>query len=172
MPTYCARTTSPRSRVTDFGGGFTSDEWARAGIGFRPSQTTTAENYLRALPLLTSKRGRLLDHETLRTQLSGLERRVVAGRETVEHQRGAHDDVAAAVCGALVLGAGTESRKIHFSAVAGNASFSTATGKRHVQHPSLDPVQSTFGSVVYDGTNRSYEWMTREVIVSQPTKII
>jgi hypothetical protein len=74
-----------------FGGGFTSDEWARAGIGFRPSQTTTAENYLRALPLLTSKRGRLLDHETLRTQLSGLERRVVAGREVVEHQRGAHN---------------------------------------------------------------------------------
>jgi hypothetical protein len=36
-----------------FGGGFTSDEWARAGIQFRPSPTTTAENYLRALPLLT-----------------------------------------------------------------------------------------------------------------------
>ena len=143
-----------------FGGGFTSDEWARAGIGFRPSATTTAENYLRALPLLTSKRGRLLDHETLRTQLSGLERRVVAGREVVEHQRGAHDDIAAAVCGALVLGAGTESRKIHWSAASGASSFSTTTGKRHVQHP-REPVRSAFGNICYDGTNKDYSWMTR-----------
>jgi hypothetical protein len=95
-----------------FGGGFTSDEWARAGIQFLPSKTTTAENYLRALPLLTSKRGRLLDHSTLRTQLAGLERRVVAGRETVDHARGAHDDVATAVCGALVLSAGSELTRV------------------------------------------------------------
>jgi hypothetical protein len=145
-----------------FGGGFTADEWARAGIRFLPSATTTAENYLRALPLLTSKRGRLLDHATLRTQLSGLERRVVAGRETVEHQRGAHDDVAAAVCGALVLGAGAESRKILWSvATSSGTSFDTATGKRQFQPD--DHVQSAFGSVVYDGTNKRWQPMVKRL---------
>jgi len=54
--------------------------------------------------LLTSKRGRLVDDITLRKQLSGLQRRVVAGHETVGHAQvaSAHDDVAAAVAGCLV----------------------------------------------------------------------
>lgn len=87
-----------------FAAGFSSDEWARNGIRFRACDNTTAENYLCALPLLTSKRARLADHLTLRAQLSGLERRVVSGHETVGHEQraSAHDDVAAAVCGCLV----------------------------------------------------------------------
>ena len=64
----------------------------------------TAENFLYALPLLTSKRGHLPDDATLRKQLSGLQRRVVGGHETVGHAQvaSAHDDLAAAVCGCLV----------------------------------------------------------------------
>jgi len=45
---------------------------------------------------------------TLRTQLAALERRVGAGdRETISHPQhaSAHDDVACAACGALVLAA-------------------------------------------------------------------
>ena len=88
----------------NFAAGFSSDEWARNGIRFKPCDNTTAENFLYALPLLTSKRARLADHTTLRTQLSQLERRVVSGHETVGHAQrsSAHDDVAAAVCGCLV----------------------------------------------------------------------
>jgi len=60
------------------------------------------------LPLLLAGRVRLLDNATLRNQLAGLERRVGAGdRETVSHAQtaSAHDDVAAAAAGALVLAA-------------------------------------------------------------------
>jgi hypothetical protein len=59
---------------------------------------------LKALPMLLSGRARLLDDATLRRQLAGLERRVhVGGRESVSHAAAAsaHDDVAAAACGAL-----------------------------------------------------------------------
>ena len=54
--------------------------------------------------LLTSKRARLLDDVTTRTQLASLERKVVSGHEIVTHpsSASAHDDVAASVCGCLV----------------------------------------------------------------------
>jgi len=88
----------------NYAAGFSADEWARNGIRFRACDNTTAENFLCALPLLTSKRGRLVDDATLRKQLSGLQRRVVAGNETVGHAQvaSAHDDLAAAVAGCLV----------------------------------------------------------------------
>lgn len=91
----------------DYAAGFSADEWQRAGIRFRSCANTTAENYLCALPLLTAKRAHLADHATLRAQLSGLERRVVSGHEVVGHEQraSAHDDVAAAVCGCLVVAA-------------------------------------------------------------------
>ena len=87
----------------NYGAGLTADEWARNGSKFKKCDNNTAENFLCALPLLTSKRAHLADNATLRTQLSGLERRVVAGHETVGHAQvaSAHDDVAAAVAGVV-----------------------------------------------------------------------
>jgi len=93
-----------REIVSDkFAAGFSSDEWARNGVRFHACDNSTSENYLRALPLLTSTRADLADNTTLRTQLSGLERRAVSGREVVAHARtaSAHDDVATAVAGCL-----------------------------------------------------------------------
>jgi hypothetical protein len=86
-----------------FAGGFHSDEWARNGITFRSCPRTTSENYLHALPLLLSGRARLIDSSTLRVQLASLERHVLAGREVVRHPAtaSAHDDIAAAVAGAI-----------------------------------------------------------------------
>ncbi len=78
-------------------------------ILFKPSTRTTSENYLNALPMLLSGRARLLDNPALRAQLAGLERRIQAGgRETVTHAHvaSAHDDLAAAACGALVIAGG------------------------------------------------------------------
>ena len=57
------------------------------------------------MPALLARRVRLLDNTTLRNQLTSLERTVGAGdKETVTHPKhaNAHDDVAAAVCGAIV----------------------------------------------------------------------
>jgi hypothetical protein len=92
-------------RGDKFAGGFHADEWQRNGITFTASDKTTSENYLHALPMLLSGRVRLLDSATLRSQLIGLERHVQAGgRETITHANvaSAHDDLAAAACGALV----------------------------------------------------------------------
>jgi hypothetical protein len=96
----------------NFAAGFCSDEWARNGIRFKACDNTTAENFLCTLPLLTSKRGRLVDDATLRKQLSGLQRRVVGGHETVGHQQiaSAHDDVAAACAGVLATIGGQRPR--------------------------------------------------------------
>lgn len=90
-----------------FAGGFCSDEWQRNGIRFKPCDRSTSENYIHALPMLTSRRARLVDHGVLRTQLSGLERRVLGGHEIIDHARAssAHDDVACAVAGVLALAA-------------------------------------------------------------------
>ena len=88
-----------------FAGGFHADEWTQHGIIFRSCDYTTSENYLHALPMLLSGRGRLLDNSTLRVQLAGLERRMQpSGREVVSHAQvaSAHDDCATAACGALV----------------------------------------------------------------------
>jgi hypothetical protein len=90
-----------------FGGGRTSDDWARNGITFKATVQDTSSNYLRALPLLMSRRAHLLDNGTLRAQLAALERRIVGGQEVVGHPQvvSAHDDVATAVCGAMVTAA-------------------------------------------------------------------
>src|SRR5262249_3488518 len=72
---------------------------------FRRYEDTTSENYLTALPVLLARRVRLLDHKTLRSQLTSLERTISAtDKETVTHPKhgNAHDDVATAVCGAIV----------------------------------------------------------------------
>jgi hypothetical protein len=86
--------------------GFHEAEWRTHGIRFIACERTTSENYLSVLSLMLAQRCRLVDNMTLRTQLSGLERRVGAGdREAVSHPQhaSAHDDVACAAAGALVL---------------------------------------------------------------------
>ena len=89
----------------NFAAGFHSSEWNNHPATFKPSKDSTSDNYLGALPALLARRVRLLDNTTLRNQLTSLERTVGAGdKETVTHPKhaNAHDDVAAAVCGAIV----------------------------------------------------------------------
>jgi hypothetical protein len=91
-----------------YAGGFHSSEWKAHGIEFVPSERTTSENYLAALPLLLAGRVRLIDNATLRNQLSALERRVGASdHERVDHpaHASAHDDVSCAAAGACVAAA-------------------------------------------------------------------
>jgi hypothetical protein len=85
--------------------GFHLNEWKTHGITFEPCETTTSENYLMTLPLMLAGRVSLVDDKTLRNQLGALERRPGdAAREQVSHPQhdAAHDDVACAVCGAIV----------------------------------------------------------------------
>ena len=97
-------------RGDNYAGGFHSDEWLRNDIVFTPSEFTTSENYLRALPALLAGRVKLLDNATLRNQLASLERFVQpSGHEVVRHPQvaSAHDDLATACAGALVAAEGS-----------------------------------------------------------------
>ena len=86
-------------------------EWPRErfrvhGIHYEPSNKTKSELYSSLLPLLNSGRVSLLDNKRLATQILGLERRTSrSGRDSIDHGRRGHDDLANAVAGALVLAA-------------------------------------------------------------------
>jgi hypothetical protein len=88
--------------------------------------------YLNLLPALNAGQVKLLDLPRLRSQLLALERRTIrgSGRDVIDHPSSGADDLINACAGALVLAASAESRKIHWSAISGATSFSTATGKR------------------------------------------
>ena len=81
-------------------------ECRKCGITYIRSDKPKSEIYLEARPLFTSGVVELLDVPQLRTQLLLLERRPRAGgRDSVDHPRGAHDDLANSACGALRLAA-------------------------------------------------------------------
>lgn len=76
----------------------------RYGITYKSSEHTRSEIYLEMLPQFSRSMVELLDIPLLRTQLLLLERRARSGgRDSVDHPRGAHDDTANSVCGALLL---------------------------------------------------------------------
>jgi hypothetical protein len=83
-------------------------EWPRSifqqfGITYEQSKNTKSEIYQAALPLLNGRKALLLENKTLQRQLVSLERKTSrGGRDSIDHPPGAKDDVANAVCGALV----------------------------------------------------------------------
>jgi hypothetical protein len=84
-------------------------EFARNDITLEHSERDRSAIYADFLPLLTSGRARLLDHQRLVGQLANLERRTQpSGRDQINHPVGSHDDLANSAAGALVL-AGEES---------------------------------------------------------------
>jgi len=90
-----------------WGGEFVIEAFSKHQITCEQSARPKSDIYRDALPLLNSGKVELLDHERLKSQLCGLERKVArGGRDSIDHAPGQHDDVANAACGALVA-AGT-----------------------------------------------------------------
>ena len=80
-----------------------SEAFAGQQITYWHSQKDRSGVYLDALPLFASGKVRLLDNSRLVTQLTGLERRTApSGKDRVDHSIHGKDDVANAVCLALV----------------------------------------------------------------------
>ena len=72
----------------------------------RPSKLTKSQIYLELVPLINSEQVELPNHKRLIAQLCGLERRTSrAGRDTIDHGPGGHDDLINSVGGALVMAA-------------------------------------------------------------------
>jgi hypothetical protein len=94
------------AQADKYAGSWVSESFARCGVQVVQDAEPKSTLYLRALPAFTARRVDLLDQPRLRAQLAGLERRRRAGgRDVVDHPPAGFDDVANAVCGALVLAA-------------------------------------------------------------------
>jgi hypothetical protein len=87
-----------------YGGDWPGERFRAHGIEYVPSEKSKSDIYRDLLPLLNSRTIELLDLPRLATQLIGLERRTArSGKDSIDHTPGAHDDVANAVSGALLL---------------------------------------------------------------------
>ena len=122
---------SPEAVVTDFAallksygvkrvtGDRYAGEWPRERFRTHEVQYDLAEQpkseiYLACVPLLNATRAQLLDLPRLASQFTSLERRTSrSGRDTVDHAPGAHDDLANAVAGALLL-AGSRQASVNY----------------------------------------------------------
>jgi hypothetical protein len=87
-------------------GEWPKEQFSKRGVTYRPSDRVKSDYYRDMLPLLNSRKIRLLDHKKLFNQLHGLERRTArGGKDSIDHASSRHDDVANAAAGSLVMAA-------------------------------------------------------------------
>jgi hypothetical protein len=90
-----------------YAGEWPREQFAKRNVTYELSEKPKSDIYRDTLPLLNSRKCELLDNCRLISQLHGLERRTArGGKDSIDHSPGAHDDIANAVAGALVLAAG------------------------------------------------------------------
>jgi hypothetical protein len=86
-----------------YGGEWPQEQFRKYGVNYEPAGSSKSELYVDLLPLINSGAVDLLEHDRLLLQLTMLERRTArGGRDSIDHPRGGHDDIANAVAGALV----------------------------------------------------------------------
>jgi hypothetical protein len=101
-----------------YAGAWTVERFQRHGITLEHSEDSKSEVYMEALPLINGATVELLDIPALFRQFVGLERRTArGGKDSIDHARGAHDDIANSVAGALVMAApqADTGKRFHFS---------------------------------------------------------
>jgi hypothetical protein len=112
-----------------YGGEWPRERFREHGIEYRPSESSKSDLYGELLPLVNAGRAELLDDARLVAQLVGLERRTArGGRDSIDHAPGAHDDLANAAAGALVLSARAASAPARFVGIAGVTKESSRLG--------------------------------------------
>jgi hypothetical protein len=140
-----------------YGKFWVADAFARYGIKFKQVPYDRSMIYLNALPALNSGQVKLLDIQKLRSQLLALERRTIrgSGRDKIDHPNAGHDDLANAVCGALVMASTAERRRTY--CWTGSEEINLQLAKiRGVAPPKSDvPVYS----VIYKGPDESAAYM-------------
>jgi hypothetical protein len=102
--------------------------FAAKGIAYTYSHRDRSAVYADVLPIFTSGRARLLDNKKLVAQFASLERRTTSTRDKIDHAPGAHDDVANAAAGALVLAADKRDDAVYHGPIAFCASDFTSGG--------------------------------------------
>jgi hypothetical protein len=90
-----------------YAGQFPAEHFAKAHITIRAADKPKSDLYRELLPLLNSGKVEIPDNPRLIAQLLNLERRTArGGRDTIDHPRGMHDDLANVVAGVCVMLAG------------------------------------------------------------------
>jgi hypothetical protein len=109
------------SRVTGdrWGGEFVREPFRNLGVTYELSEKPKSTIYQETLPLLNARKVELLDNPRLVKQLISLERRTArGGRDSIDHPPSQNDDVANAVCGALLLCGGRKPMRINADSLA------------------------------------------------------
>jgi hypothetical protein len=89
-----------------YGGEFVKEPFRRLGISYEVCKQPKSDLFRDMLPLLNSGHVTLPRNDRLVAQIVGLERRVSrAGRDSIDHAPGGHDDLANAVAGAVNIAA-------------------------------------------------------------------
>ena len=87
-----------------YGGEWVAEAFRTAHVNYEAAEKPKSALYIDLLPMINSRGVVLLDNDRMLRQLVGLERQTSRiGKDTVDHVRGGHDDVANAAAGALVL---------------------------------------------------------------------
>src|SRR6516162_10116594 len=85
-----------------YGGEFVKEPFRKHGISYEVCKQPKSDLFRDMLPLLNPGHVTLPRHDRLIAQIVGLERRVSrAGRDSIDHAPGAHDDIANAVSGVV-----------------------------------------------------------------------
>ena len=86
------------------------EPFRKNGISYELCKQSKSDLFRDMLPLLNSGHVSLPRHDRLIAQIVGLERRVSrAGRDSIDHAPGAHDDIANAVSGVVAIASGVGS---------------------------------------------------------------
>lgn len=87
-----------------YGGEFPRERFDECGVLYLVSDRTKSDIYAEMLPLINSAQCELLDDTDMINQLLSLERKTSrAGKDSIDHPPGGHDDIINAGAGALVL---------------------------------------------------------------------
>lgn len=87
-----------------YGGEWPTDRFNAHGITYEPSKLSKSDLYREMLPLMNSHRLHFPNLPRLKNQFWNLERRsTAAGKDTIDHPPGMHDDVCNAVAGAAEM---------------------------------------------------------------------
>jgi hypothetical protein len=85
-----------------YGGSWPEQEFARHGINYLPCKRSKSDLYVDALAALNSERVELPPDDKMLNQFIGLERRTSrAGKDSIDHAPGGHDDLANACAGLI-----------------------------------------------------------------------
>ena len=118
--------------------GIFADLFRSQSLDYAICERDTSANFIELLALVNSESVQLLDEPVLLAQLRGLERRTRAGgHDRVGHRSRAHDDVAAAAAGALVLAASQASEGPPLMLV-GSETYRRWEASHHTPQPEED----------------------------------